>query len=155
MGWQCCAGWSSATGRGSSRGWIPMMETTPRSGSTSSWGCAIPRGHGSVRTVPLVQARSFGRFSLRDLAIASGELPPAPAWSRRKSAAIDGAFAESPVADLQATAQSVRESLEHLAAIETSTSARVGVAQAPSFSKLSGWSGRPTRSWWPVSNGAV
>ena len=89
------------------------------------------------RTVPLVTSRSFGRFSLRDLAVASGELPAAPGVEPPTSAAIDGAFAESPIADLQATAQTLRESLEHLAAIETSVSALVGVAQAPSFSKLS------------------
>jgi type VI secretion system protein ImpA len=90
------------------------------------------------RTVPLVAGRSFGRFSLRDLAIASGELPATAGVDPPKTAAIDGAFAECPVADLQATEQAVRESLDHLVALETSTSARVGVAQAPSFSKLSG-----------------
>jgi type VI secretion system protein ImpA len=83
-----------------------------------------------VRALPLVISRSFGRFSLRDLAIASGELPPA-------SSAIDGAFAESAIADLQATAASLRESLEHLAALETTVGGHVGGVQAPSFSKLS------------------
>jgi type VI secretion system protein ImpA len=94
------------------------------------------------RTVPLVTARSFGRFSLRDLAVASGELPAGTGVEPPSSATIDGAFAESPVADLQATAQTLRESLEHLTALETSVSARVGVAQAPSFSKLSGLVGQ-------------
>jgi len=89
------------------------------------------------RTVPLVAARSFGRFSLRDLAVAAGELSPPSGVDPPKSAAIDGAFTECPVADLQATAQSLRESLEHLTALETSIGARVGLAQAPSFSKLS------------------
>lgn len=90
------------------------------------------------RTVPLVQARSFGRFSLRDLAIASGEIPATPGVEPPNSASIDGAFAESPVTDLQATAQTLRESLEHLVGMETFVGARVGVAQGPNFSQLSG-----------------
>jgi type VI secretion system protein ImpA len=90
------------------------------------------------RMVPLVAARSFGRFSMRDLAVASGELPAQGGVEPPQTSAIDGAFAECPVADLQATEQTLRESLDHLAALETSVGARVGVAQAPSFSKLSG-----------------
>ena len=90
------------------------------------------------RMVPLVAARSFGRFSTRDLAVASGELPAQGGVEPPQSSAIDGAFAECPVADLQATAQTLREALDHLAALETSVGTRVGVAQAPSFSKLSG-----------------
>ncbi|MGB8298022.1 MAG: type VI secretion system protein TssA [Polyangia bacterium] len=100
-------------------------------------GLCDPAVADRFRTVPLVTARTFGRFSLRDLAVASGELPPARGVEPPTSAAIDGAFAESPIADLQATAETLRQSLEHLAAIETSVGARVGMAQAPSFSKLS------------------
>jgi type VI secretion system protein ImpA len=90
-----------------------------------------------VRAIPLVTSRSFGRFNLRDLAIASGELPPAPGTAAPASSAIDGAFAESAVADLQATAASVRETLEHLAALEATVAAHVDVVHAPSFSMLS------------------
>src|SRR5208283_5340157 len=90
-----------------------------------------------VRALPLVASRSFGRFSLRDLAIASGELPPAPSATAPTTTAIEGAFAESAVADLQATTASLRESLEHLTALETTVASHMGVAQAPSFAKLS------------------
>ena len=98
-----------------------------------------------VRALPLVMSRSFGRFSLRDLAIASGELPPAPGAAPPASAAIDGAFSESALADLQATAVSVRESLDHLAALETTVGAQVGVARGPSLAKLSGLLGQAHR----------
>jgi type VI secretion system protein ImpA len=91
-----------------------------------------------VRTVHLVTSRSSGRFSLRDLAIASGELPPVSGTEPPANAAIDGAFAEVAVADLQATAHSLRASLEHLAALETVVGAHVGDAYGPDFSKLSG-----------------
>ena len=95
-----------------------------------------------VRAIPLVTSRSFGRFNLRDLAIASGELPPAPGTAAPASVAIDGAFAESAVADLQATAASVRESLAHLAALATTVGAHVGLAHAPSFASLCGLLGQ-------------
>ena len=56
--------------------------------------------------------------------------------------AIDGAFAESAVADLQASAANLDESLEHLAALETTVGARVGIAHGPGFAKLSGLLGQ-------------
>jgi type VI secretion system protein ImpA len=84
-----------------------------------------------------VTSRSFGRFSLRDLAIVSGELPPAPGTATPATTAIDGAFAESAVADLQAAAASVHESLAHVTALEATVGARVGAAHGPSFAKLS------------------
>jgi type VI secretion system protein ImpA len=90
-----------------------------------------------VRAIPLVTSRSFGRFNLRDLAIASGELPSAPGAAPPGPTAIDGAFAESAITDLQATASSVRESFEHLGAIEMAVGAHVGFAHAPNFSALS------------------
>jgi len=91
-----------------------------------------------VRAIPLVTSRSFGRFSLRDLAIASGELPPGPGATAPASTAIDGAFAESAVADLQAKAASVREALAHLAALATAVAAHVEAVHAPSFATLCG-----------------
>jgi type VI secretion system protein ImpA len=75
---------------------------------------------------------------LRDLAVASGEIPAAPGVEPPNGASIDGAFAESPVADLQATAQTLSEALEHLVGMETFVGTRVDVAQRPSFSQLSG-----------------
>ena len=88
-----------------------------------------------VRALPLVPSRSCGRFSLRDL---GGDLPPVRSTESPASAAIDAAFAESEVADLQARTDCVRESIEHLAAIEATAAVHVGVAHAPSFAKLSG-----------------
>ena len=88
-----------------------------------------------VRALPLVTSRSSGRFSLRDL---GGDPSPARSTESPALAAIDAAFAESEVADLQARSDGVRESIEHLAAIEATVAAHVGVAHAPSFAKLSG-----------------
>jgi len=89
-----------------------------------------------LRLIPVVASRSFGRFSLRDLAIASGELPPLTGVDPPKSSAIDGAFTECPLPELQATAGAVRSSLECLAAIEAFVGEKVGAANGPNFAKL-------------------
>jgi type VI secretion system protein ImpA len=90
-----------------------------------------------VRTLPLVNSRSFGRFSLRDLAIVAGEQAPLPGTEPPTLTSIDGAFAECPIPDLQATAASVVASVEHLAAAQAAIAGKVGESVAPDFSKLS------------------
>jgi type VI secretion system protein ImpA len=89
-----------------------------------------------VRTTPIVAARSFGRFSLRDIAIATGELPPLPDTEVPKTSTIDGAFTECPLPELEATANSLHSAVEHLAAIEAFVGEKVGVASGPNFAKL-------------------
>jgi type VI secretion system protein ImpA len=89
-----------------------------------------------IRLIPLVSARSFGRFSLRDIAIASGELPAPAGVDPPKSSAIDGAFTECPVPELQATADAVRASLDSLAAIEAFVGDKVGASNGTNFAKL-------------------
>jgi type VI secretion-associated protein, ImpA family len=89
-----------------------------------------------IRLIPLVSARSFGRFSLRDLAIASGEIPPLPGVDPPKAGAIDGAFTESPVPALQATAESLHAALASLAAVESFVGEKVGASNGTNFAKL-------------------
>jgi len=90
-----------------------------------------------IRLIPLVSARTFGRFSLRDMAIASGELPPAPGVEPPKPAAIEGAFTECPVPTLQATAQALSTSIASLSAIEAFVAEKVGASNGTNFAKLS------------------
>lgn len=89
-----------------------------------------------VRLVHLVSAKSFGRFSLRDFAIASGEIPPPAGTDPPKASAIDGAFNECPIPTLQATAESLRSSLDSLTAIEAFVGDKVGASNGTNFSKL-------------------
>jgi type VI secretion system protein ImpA len=91
-----------------------------------------------VRMVPIVTSRSFGRFSLRDLAIASGEITPLPGVVPPTAAAIDGAFTECQVSELQATAEALRAAHASLAAIEAFVGEKVGGSNGPNFSKLTG-----------------
>jgi type VI secretion system protein ImpA len=89
-----------------------------------------------IRFVHLVSSRTFGRFSLRDMAIASGEIPPPAGTEAPKMSAIDGAFNECPIPTLQATAESLRSSLDSLAAIEAFVGDKVGASNGANFSKL-------------------
>jgi type VI secretion system protein ImpA len=98
--------------------------------------CDGPAFIDRVRLVPLVSARSFGRFSLRDMAMASGELSPPAGTEAPSSSAIDGAFNECPVPELQATADAVRSALDSLRAMEAFVGEKVGASDGPNFSKL-------------------
>jgi len=89
-----------------------------------------------VRLIPIVSARSFGRFSLRDIAISSGEQPPLLGVDPPAPASIDGAFTECPVPALQATLEVLQSSLQSLAAIEAFVGEKVGASSGPNFSKL-------------------
>jgi type VI secretion system protein ImpA len=89
-----------------------------------------------IRLIPLVSARSFGRFSLRDIAMSTGEIPPPEGVEAPKPAAIDGAFNEVAVPALQAIADGVRTALEHLGAIEAFVADKVGASSGTNFAKL-------------------
>lgn len=89
-----------------------------------------------VRTTPIVAAKSFGRFSLRDIAISTGELPPDAGSEAPSSSAIDGAFMECPLPELQGTADVVRASIASLTAIEAFFGDKVIASSGPNFSKL-------------------
>jgi type VI secretion system protein ImpA len=89
-----------------------------------------------IRLIPLVSARSFGRFSLRDIAMASGELAPPTGTEAPKPSAIDGAFNECPVPELQATSDMLNSALESLKAVEAFVGDKVGASNGPNFAKL-------------------
>jgi type VI secretion system protein ImpA len=89
-----------------------------------------------IRQIHLVSSRSFGRFSLRDFAIATGEIPPPAGAEAPKTSAIDGAFNECPLPTLQATAEALRSSLESVAAIEAFVGEKVGASNSANFAKM-------------------
>ncbi len=91
-----------------------------------------------IRQAPLVQSRGFGRFGLRDIAIASGEIPaPAGMEAPPTMQAIEGAFLDSSLEDLQATADAVRSAAEQARAIENLVTEKVGAGNAASLDPLS------------------
>ncbi len=94
-----------------------------------------------LRETPLVSSRALGRFSLRDVQIASGSLTPVATADEAElptQAKIDGAFQDADLEELQASAGAVSAAIELAARIEAALTDRVGVTQAPDMSALSG-----------------
>lgn len=93
-----------------------------------------------LRETALVSSRALGRFSLRDIQIATGVLAPVttegvelPTQSR-----IDAAFQDADLESLQTTAAMVAEAFDRVERIEALLTDQVGVAQAPDMSDLRG-----------------
>jgi type VI secretion system protein ImpA len=82
--------------------------------------------------------RALGRFSLRDLAIATGEQPaPANAEAAPPSiATIEAAFYAVEVTELEQTLEAARAARQHVVDIENIVTDKVGVGNAVSLSKV-------------------
>lgn len=93
----------------------------------------------NVQEAPLVNSRALGRFGLRDLLIAKGEVqaPADPDASVPDQATIDAAFMDADADELQATADSVTRCSGDLAAIDAILMEQIGASQAPDLSALS------------------
>ncbi len=89
-----------------------------------------------VRKTPLVSSRMMGEFSLRDIAIATGELQPSGSAQKIEMATIEAAFLDSDLEDLQATTDALTASIDYLITIERYVTEQVGVANAASFAEL-------------------
>ncbi|MBE0617201.1 MAG: type VI secretion system protein TssA, partial [Proteobacteria bacterium] len=73
----------------------------------------------AVREAPLVRSPALGRYSLRDVQLASGVLPAPAGVAPPDSGAVEAAFLGGDLEALQGTAQDLRRSLASLGAIET------------------------------------
>jgi len=91
-----------------------------------------------VRTTPLVDSRTFGPVSLRDIEVARGESPePADAEQAPLDAAfIDAAFQDSELEQLQETAGAVASAVRDLSELERIVTDQVGAAQMPDLSPI-------------------
>jgi type VI secretion system protein ImpA len=90
----------------------------------------------SLGRVPLVVSRAAGRYSLRDIRLAKGEVAPVAGEKKPDAALIDAAFADTDVAQLGAAAEAVREANTTLATIVALMSERVGAGRAPTLANL-------------------
>jgi type VI secretion system protein ImpA len=94
----------------------------------------------AVRATPIVASRALGRFSLRDLEIAGGDVPAPAAADGAPAppslAAIDGAAMEADLAGLDETAKALNACVETLKGLEEAISSRVDASAAASFGKL-------------------
>lgn len=91
-----------------------------------------------LRLATLVESRAIGRFSLRDIQIASGELPaPKDAKTQpQEPQIIDAAFQDAALEQLQTVASAIDQSLETLEAIDAYLLDRVGSEAAPDLAAL-------------------
>jgi type VI secretion system protein ImpA len=90
----------------------------------------------AVRETPVVQSKALGRFSLRDIRIASGKIPaPAGLAEPPQQVQIDAAFLDADLGALQATAAAVAAALQHVSAIDRILVDKVG-ARAPELKPL-------------------
>jgi len=94
-----------------------------------------------VHRAPLVSSRVMGRYSLYDIARASGGADKAPEGDEEAAAvpdmtAIDAAFMEADLEDVQGTADAVARCVGDLTAIDAVLMDKVGASQAPDMSAL-------------------
>ncbi len=88
-----------------------------------------------IRT-PLVEARTAGKFSLRDLRLVTGETAPSANETVPDAALIEAAFMECELDALKATADTVAEMVTTIDSILAQLRERVGVERAPSLDNL-------------------
>lgn len=89
-----------------------------------------------LRRAPLVSDSRIGRFSLRDIEIATGVITPADGEPRPEETLINAAFAAMPLDELQALSQSVTNASASLKKIDARMRSDAGTEAAPSFDVL-------------------
>jgi len=92
----------------------------------------------NIREATLVNSSALGRFSLRDILITLGKLS-LPTGSDEKAvetSTINAAFMDAPLDDLQNTADTIRQSIECVSAIESQLMDKVGSSHMADFSTL-------------------
>jgi type VI secretion system protein ImpA len=98
-----------------------------------------------LRRLPLVASRQHGTFSLRDIDIATGQMPSPDGESRPDERRIDAAFAEMPLEQLHELQRSAAEGIDALKRIEALMSAEGGPEMVPEFDPLAVQLGRIDR----------
>ncbi|MFG0325673.1 MAG: type VI secretion system protein TssA [Phycisphaerales bacterium JB037] len=92
-----------------------------------------------IREVPLTNSRQIGRFTYRDVLLSRGDLDPRAGETVADPAAINAAFEDTPLEELQAIHEQLMASTDLAQTLERSLTERVGSASATdlsSFAKL-------------------
>ena len=92
---------------------------------------------GALRAAPLVNARALGKVTLRDLLVATGEIPPSAEQPALDMKTIEAIFDAVDLDALMATFNAVSAAREDVLAIEAWVSEKVGAAQGANLSRLS------------------
>ncbi|MEX2219527.1 MAG: type VI secretion system protein TssA [Phycisphaerales bacterium] len=84
-----------------------------------------------LRETPLTNSRAMGRFSLRHLALASGEAQPRGEEAVPESAIIEAAFDDTPLEDLQTIGDAISGAVDEFRALDSKLEAAVGAGRMP------------------------
>lgn len=90
-----------------------------------------------VRRLPVVESRKYGRFSLRDFDMISGQVTPAEGETPPDQASVDAAFADVTTDTLSELDEACSLSLEAVQAIENKMRDEGGIEMVPEFDGLS------------------
>ncbi len=91
-----------------------------------------------VREAPLTMSPMMGKFGLKDIEVATGEIPPPedPSVPKPEMKTIDAAFEDTPLEYLQENAAAIEAAIEHVKAIDTFLTKTVGAGKALNFKEL-------------------
>ncbi|MEM9066118.1 MAG: type VI secretion system protein TssA [Planctomycetota bacterium] len=93
------------------------------------------RVHERLRAAPLCESRQLGRFGLRDIMIASGELSAPEGDDQPPSTSvIEGAFADTDLEMLQANMAAAETCVQESQALDRILTEKVGAGAAPDLS---------------------
>lgn len=92
----------------------------------------------AVRDMPLVASARAGRYSYKDVLVATNKLPASLGGEAPSFAAIEAAFQDAAVESVQKTAGDLARALESIDGIEKAFAAKVGAARGVSLSQLTG-----------------
>jgi type VI secretion system protein ImpA len=91
----------------------------------------------AVRRAPIVSSRQHGGLSLRDIDLATGQLPAGNGDTRPDEARVNAAFGLVALEDLTLLQQGVGRALTSLKNIDAKMRAEIGTEAAPEFDTLS------------------
>jgi type VI secretion system protein ImpA len=89
-----------------------------------------------VRRVPLVESRRHGKFSLRDVEAAAGQVALGPTETRPDEAAVQSAFSEMEADKLRELEQVATSAIAALNRIDEKMRSAAGIEFAPNFTPL-------------------
>jgi len=97
----------------------------------------ILRFQARLRDAPLCESKQIGRFGLRDILIARGDLPPPAGMENPPDMAlIEGAFAETELDTLVKFGEDAKRAKELAEAVDDWVTEKVGASHAPSLASL-------------------
>ncbi|HEY4185936.1 MAG TPA: type VI secretion system protein TssA [Polyangia bacterium] len=91
----------------------------------------------ALRSMALIASRTLGRFSVKDLEIASGDAQPDKNMTTPPTtASIDAVVMNCDLPALEETTNALRDCVEMLAGLEAAIAVHVETSRTPSFNKL-------------------